>query len=45
MSTEIRPSRYILPQGDYRPKPTYRRPDSDHRRIPSYRQRRPTPQR
>lgn len=41
MSTHnIRPSRYLTPEGDYRPKPAYRRPNSDHRRIPSYRQRR-----
>lgn len=35
MSSEIRPTRYVMPKGDYRPQPAYRRPGSDHRHIPS----------
>ena len=40
-----RPVRYAVPEGDYKPRPTYRRPGSDHRHIPSLREQRPTRQR
>lgn len=32
---EIKPSRYIIPKGDYQPKLPYRRPGSDHSHLRS----------
>lgn len=32
---ETRPTRYVMPEGDYKPRPTYRRPGSDHSHLRS----------